>query len=434
MRTVQRKVSSPSQCSYDYENEDGSEKVVRSGLTADGSISQRSTIDNGVGDVYEDLFLLQEIAFDLPEIEGSLLSVISNVKHCNSYTFPAWFLKFFTASFHYLLIAGFVFIIGLIAGIFVSSPTGISGSFVWHSSAKAPSAPQSKLFVYHNAGTQSLSVEGTLYLSHHLLNPTPFTASFSSLVSVLYLPQDLSIVRGTDDCRNETVWKKIGNSGSTLLKFPNLKIFQGSSTVQNQRVFPGRSVSDVYGNLPAAGEAGARAVDEGNLVTVSDVKQVSKKDRGDDIQVADSSMFDLFRSYLMLGNRLHVVASVQWGLNEVSYMISVKQVLARNAGNSELFDSLLRDCRRGAILLQIASVDQRFETMFFGGDMPPHHFAPVSVTCKMPRPGTAGHDLRAAWRGQSDAFVKQFNILLNMDTVSDMRYPLRPSRTESNTA
>ncbi|CDR93913.1 hypothetical protein, conserved [Babesia bigemina] len=433
MRSVQRELSSPSQCSYDYESEFGLDKVIRSGSTSGGSISQRSTIDNGVGDVYEDLFLLQEIAFDSPEIENRLLGVITHVKHCNSYSFPGWFFQFFVASFHYLLIAGFVLLIGVIAGIFMSSPTGIIGSFVWHSSTKAASASQSKLFVYHNPGTQSLSVEGTLYLSHHFMNPAPFTATLSSLLSVLYLPQDFPLIEQVDYCRNETEWTKKGNAGAKWLKFPNSRIFQESSVAQSPRTFTGQPVSDVNGTPPAEGEA-VGAVDEGNLITVHSVKQVWRGYWGSDIQVAESSMFDLFTSYLMLGNRLHMVANVHWGLNEVRYMISVKQMITRNAENSELYDALLTDCRRGAVLLQIASANQRFETMFFSSDKPPHKFIPVSVGCQMPVPGTAGHDLRAAWRDQHDDFATHYNILFNMDAVADAWYPLRPLRTSANTA
>lgn len=85
-----RKQSPASQRSYDYENADYSEIVERRGTPKVSSTSQSisSDSDSNISEVYEDLCLLQEIAFDLPEIESSLLSALASVKQRNSFALP----------------------------------------------------------------------------------------------------------------------------------------------------------------------------------------------------------------------------------------------------------------------------------------------------------------------------------------------------------
>ncbi|GIX63601.1 adenylate cyclase [Babesia caballi] len=424
---------SPSQCSYDYENASGSDCVRRKASSKEGSLSHRSTIDScgNVGETYEDLYLLQEIAFDVPEIEGNLLNAVSNTKQRNSFAFPAWFLEVFMAILHFLVVGALVFTFGLVAGFFISSPTGSSGSFMW-STRDTPAPNQHKLFVIR-APDGSLTIEGALYLSHHALNPTPFTASLSSLVSVFYLPQPANSPDLQTTCLREDSWAAAPTGVSALLKFPQSPIFQQPKSAPTTSAFPRTPVVSAVGGASAQCGASDAAIEEGNLVTLHNVKRVRGQHAKSSMTVSDSSVFNIFTSYLVIGNRLHVVANVEGGLNEVSYLITVNQSINRGGDTAALAERLLQDCTNGELLLRLESVEQRFETMFFGGDMLPQQFFPVSVPCQVATATRSNADLAPVWREQVGSFVNQFNILLNMGTMSDRQCPLRsPERPASS--
>ncbi|ORM41865.1 uncharacterized protein BXIN_0649 [Babesia sp. Xinjiang] len=407
------------QRSYDYENAGDSDNVYRNGSSDAASMSQRSTIDSNmsVGEAYEDLFLLQEIAFDLPELESTLSSSTSNMKHRNSFAFPAWLVDTFQASTHFILIAVFVFFIGCIAGFFMASPTGFSGNKLWESS-RTDSQSQHKLFVIEGKSDQSITLEGTLYLSHHVMNPTPFSASLYSSVSVSYMPTSDKWNEPSNTCLDERVWQGDDDNFKELLEDPMGRIFRPLDKSDGHIGFHSDAVCE--GDDPYMG-------DNRSLITLKNVKSVRISGSDYTLKMGDSLMFDVFKSYLLFSNRLHVVTHVDSGLNEVSYLVSVNQVIHKNDKTKELIRLLLADCKRGHLLLRLASIDQRFETMFFGGDMLPQKFLPVSVPCEVSKFETTARLVTPVQRQQTDFFMDQLKILLNMGTITNPRCPLRPS-------
>ncbi|GFE55054.1 hypothetical protein BaOVIS_024580 [Babesia ovis] len=424
-----------SQCSYDYENRAGCENVSRHASSKDMCISQRSTIDStdDVGEAYEDLYLLQEIAFDLPEMEGILLNTMSNMKHRNSFAFPAWFVEIFMASVHFVVMAAFIFLIGFIASFFMTTPTGFTGSVIW-ASERGKNEPIHKLFLVEDDPNNTLSLEGTLYLSHHVLNPTPFTASLSSLVSVYYLPRSDKSAQSSRMCLAENSWQNTAKV-TELLKNPNEGIFKSADVIQPDLSFPGRHGSHAEENNEEHAQDDADddpSCEDHSLVTLREVKRVKKHVYDLPLRIKDNSFFDAFTSYSIFSNNLHVITNVEPGLNEVSYLISINEKIPQIKETEKLRQLLLNDCQHGNLLLRLTSTDQRFETMFFGGDMLPQKFFPVSVPCQVTQKSQWRKDIAAVRREQSEAFAKQFALLLNMDTIYNPRCPLYSSENEDS--
>ncbi|EDO08554.1 putative integral membrane protein [Babesia bovis T2Bo] len=419
------------QHSYDYENRDDSENVFRHVSSKEGSISQRSTIEStaDVGEAYEDLFLLQEIAFDLPEMEGMLLSTMSSMKHRNSFSLPAWFVDMLRASVHFIMMAGFIFTIGFIASFFMSAPTGFTGTVIWES-PRAVGEPQHKLYVI-TKDDGSLSLEGTLYLSHHVFNPTPFTASLSSHVFVFYLPKSGQVNQRKEDCLNEALWTVPDNT-TDFLRDSVKGIFKHDEKKSAVTPFPHVEGLDDHHDSDNEEEGADGVCTQHSLVTLRSVKAVNDDDIALPLEVRDNSLFDTFKSFLMLDNNLHLITNVQPGLNEISYLISVSERIPRNRDTEELIRFLTEDARDGNILLRVSSVEQRFETMFFGGDMLPQKFYPVNVPCTtIPYPSRQ-REVDKVRRQQHEYFNRQFNVLLNMDTLYNPRCPLSQGAADSS--
>ncbi|KAK1937688.1 hypothetical protein X943_003876 [Babesia divergens] len=392
-----RKQSPASQRSYDYENADYSEIVERRGTPKASSTSQSisSDSDSHISEVYEDLYLLQEIAFDLPEIESSLLSALASVKQRNSFALPVWFLM---CSWHYAISYWSVFSC-LVLGIFMSSPTGYSGN------------------------SSKVHVEGTLNISHYIHNPTPFAASLSSLVSVSYLPRsktvtDLSSSKCLSYDRNTSYNTRNGGSDMLVTQLDNL--FQERDNVSAPLTQPSSGAPVDKRGIDVS------AVDEGNLITIGNVNHHRGSNDSELMRVVDSSMFDIFTSHLLLANKLHVVADIDKSLNEVSYLITIKKALYKTGIDGQMADQLIHDCGKGHVLLRLEVTEQRFETMFFGGDMLPRKFFPLRLPCMTTYNDAHKNGLMKTLSTQWEQFVNQYNIMLNMDTMSSRRCPLNP--------
>lgn len=325
---------------------------------------------------------------------------------------------------HFLLVGVFVFLVGLVLGIFMSSPTGYSGSFFWETRPTKVDDVEHTLFVIQDSTDSSkLQVEGTLNISHYIHNPTPFAASLSSLVSVSYLPRsqtvtDLSSSKCLSYDRNTSC--NTSNGGSDMLVTQLDNLFQERDNVSAPLTQPSSGVPVDKRGIDVS------AVDEGNLITIGNVNHHRGSNDSELMRVVDSSMFDIFTSHLLLANKLHVVADIDKSLNEVSYLITIKKTLYKTGIDEQMANQLIYDCGKGHVLLRLEVTEQRFETMFFGGDMLPRKFFPLRLPCKTTYNDAHKNGLMKTLSTQWEQFVNQYNIMLNIDTMSSRRCPLNP--------
>lgn len=443
MKGVPRKSSNISQRSYDYERKENDEPVQRKASTKAGSITRDSTNDytSTTPGRYQDLYLLQEIAFEQPEIENTLSNTLSSVKQRNSFAVPAWFFDVVIPLCHFLLAGAFVFCMGLVTGFFLSSPTGYSGSFLWKTSCPNASQTQNKLFVLlDDQDANTLKVKGTFNLSHYVQNPTLFSASLSSHVWVYYLPMSKDL----QQLNEQQCLPNYSENANQQRRNPQ----QDGADVLKTRI---EDVFNIHGNRgkPAPtlatdpsskdSEATQLDIDEGTLVTIAHVD--SQKEHGEDghsdssiLHVFDSSMFNMFTSHLLLANKLHFVADIDESLNEVSYLVTINRSIDKTGEDAQLVEQLLRDCRKGQVLLQLETTHQSFKTIFFGGEMLPMRFFPLALPCDVIQNDRSKRELEDIFQSQRKCYIDQFNVLLHMDAMYGKQCPLAPPETDEKPA
>ncbi|KAK1443893.1 hypothetical protein BgAZ_207690 [Babesia gibsoni] len=425
MKSVSRIHSRLSQRSYDFENENENELGSRILTPKEGTLS-RITTEEPVsdGEASEELFMIQEISFEQPEIEGSIARALLRGKQRNSFTLPAWFFDVVIALAHFLLIATFVFFVGMIAGFFMSSPTCYAGSYLWKSKCTPKCGHVHKLYVIQDGKDRDkLHIKGALSVSHHIQNPTSFAASLSVYLSVSYLPSSKQLSPDVSKCLETARWlnnyvsPEGRGDGSDVLRKKVKEIFnlEDTSTEYENR-------SDVMPDVESK--------ETGNLATVTQVEKMQNT-KTEPVYVVDSHMFNVFKSHMLIAHKLHFVAEVGMHLNRINYLITINKTISKKQEDSSLWDSLLNDCKKGSLLLQLETTKQRFETMFFGGDMLPMEFYPVSVPCAVTINKPEEDKLEEEMKDQKNRYVKQYNIFLNTDAMSTARWPLTPLESPS---
>ncbi|UKJ90174.1 hypothetical protein MACJ_001105 [Theileria orientalis] len=355
------------------------------------------------------ILLIQDILYELPELEQNVVNSISGYKQKSRKSLSARFIHAIFALMFIMFVYSIIFVIGLIISSNLLSPIPITGTVMTnYIDDKIENDLQKIILIPPTEDSNVLKLRGTFKVAYNVYNNTPFPGALSVYMNVSYLPSSGNRSNNTK-CFDESAYKFVYRYTYNNVLSGDLDFF----------------IKNKYKNEDASegDEDVLKKKRFGSLITLEKVENINNSEHKS-VHVLETTAYNAFLSYHLAGNKIEIIPKISRGFNRVVLLVTLESILEpdkEGMKDSNLARRMLHDCKNnGYLTLKFDSSLQKFDTMLFSGNMLPTTFLPVTVPCLVSSDVDIADKIEEIAKNQRILYNRQQYILKKLNTALNM--------------